>query len=160
MAPAAGWVFCARQASTLGLPSRGFTLLELLLVAALSAVLACIAYPSWSRVWLSAQRAQARQALAMIHAAQLDFRLQHNQWALAMTELNLPRIEPSGRYTLHLEPSGGGWMASAQAVGPQAADSRCAVLEIEVDAHSLHRRAYSVAGPVTDPGQLARCWGE
>jgi type IV pilus assembly protein PilE len=140
--------------------AAGFTLLELLMTLGLSAVLACIAYPAWQGLWLKAQRAQARSALSAIHSAQLGFRLQHNRWAQSLQELNAPAEDPSGRYALSLQADAEGWRSLARALGPQAADTGCSVLELRVTSHTLHRRAHSSAGPLTDAAPIARCWGE
>jgi type IV pilus assembly protein PilE len=48
--------------------SRGFTLIELMIVVAVIAILAAIAYPSYSRYVLRAKRADAKQQL--LQAAQ------------------------------------------------------------------------------------------
>jgi type IV pilus assembly protein PilE len=54
----------ARQATR----SRGFTLIELMIVTAVIAILAAIAYPSYTRYVLRAKRADAKQQL--LQAAQ------------------------------------------------------------------------------------------
>lgn len=60
--------------------TRGFTLIELMVVVAIIAILAAIAYPSYSRYAFRARRADAHNLLMHIAAAQERYYSTHNKY--------------------------------------------------------------------------------
>ena len=69
------------------LKSRGFTLIEIMIVVAIVAVLASIAYASYSSQTQKARRADAKDALLAAAATQERLRLQRNVYSADMTDL-------------------------------------------------------------------------
>ncbi|WP_198971147.1 type IV pilin protein [Xylophilus sp. ASV27] len=61
-------------------PQRGFTLIELMIVAAIVAILASIAYPSYKDSVLKGRRAQARTALMEVLQQEERYMTQNNTY--------------------------------------------------------------------------------
>ena len=61
-------------------PPRGFTLLEAMIVVAVVAILAAIAYPAYRDAVLKGRRAQARAALTELLQQQERYMTQHNTY--------------------------------------------------------------------------------
>jgi len=136
---------------SLGAPLRGFTLVEVAVACALAVVLAGVAWPSWQQHLLRAGRGDAVEALMRLELAQARHRLLHGLYASDLAALHgVPQpLSSQGRYQVVLDASDAeGWRASATAVagGPQAADTACQRLTMEV------RQGFSSVGP------SARCW--
>jgi type IV pilus assembly protein PilE len=140
---------------------RGFTLLELMIAMAITAVLASIAWPGYQGVMHRALRVDARLALLRIQAQQERHYLSHNAYAVSLTAppsvggLGLASISESGNYTLAIEtsPDAQAFLATARATGRQTNDEHCMWLSLN---ETGLRRASS---GVTGSGDPHRCWG-
>jgi len=136
----------------------GMTLLELLIVLVVVGVLASLAVPAYRGHLLRTHRVEAIGALLALAAAQEKFYLQHDRYA-AQAELSpappgglgIAARSNDGRYALAIEGAdAGGFTATAQAIGGQAADTACA--EFRIDAAG-ERSATNGAGSAAP-----RCW--
>lgn len=127
---------------------RGFTLLECVVVALVVAVVSSIAWPSFRRHDLQAGRLDAVQALSRVQAAQEHHRSAHGLYATELSALSGTSAQSlQGRYAIHLAPDGPeGYLARAQALGPQAQDRPCAALTLQV------KQGFARHGPE------ASCW--
>ena len=130
--------------------SGGFTLVEVTIATAVAAVLASIALPSYRGQQMRAGRVDAVAALTRLQAAQEQYRGLHGLYAGQLGPLRgVGPTSPQGRYGVALARVGAeGYRATATALagGPQAADSECAELTLEVV------RGFARTGP------SARCW--
>jgi type IV pilus assembly protein PilE len=121
---------------------RGFTITEVLTALVVIAVLSAIAIPMWHTHLLRVRRAEARDALLALQAAQDRYFGRHARYATAAQltlrspdGLDLAATTPHGLYALTLAtaPDGLGYVATARALenAGQAADERCATFSID-----------------------------
>jgi type IV pilus assembly protein PilE len=117
--------------------SRGFSLIELMIVVAVVAILATLATSNYRSYMLRTNRNEGRIALMQIQAAQEKYFLQNNTYAttmalvvaptnsggLGVTSLTAAGVTPNGYYTISL-PAATATTYTAQAVatGAQAND--------------------------------------
>jgi type IV pilus assembly protein PilE len=142
--------------------TRGFTLTEVLTALVVIAVLAAIAVPTWRTHLLRVRRAEARDALTALQAAQDRYFGQHARYATgaqlsarAPDGLELPPTTAHGLYAITLETyaDGLGYLATARTVANagQQADDRCASFSID---HVAQMSAVDSAGV----DRSADCW--
>jgi type IV pilus assembly protein PilE len=138
-------------------PARGLSLIELMLVAAVIAVLAGVAVPAYRQWLLRAARSDAVTALLRIQLQQERYFLQHQRYAVNDAELQAdPPLglgfgagarSERGHYQLSLASEAPGrYTATAQAAGRQLQDSAaCQALSL----NELGERT---------PAAAAGCW--
>ena len=139
-------------------PSRGFTLLELVIAMAVAAILMTVALPSFADALRRARRAEGTHALLQLQLAQERWRTDHPRYAAALSDIGLPGPTPNGHYQLAIASADdAGFVATATAAGVQAGDARCMVLKLE---HRLGRtlRTSVDSGGVAADDQPNRCW--
>lgn len=137
----------------------GFTLAEILTALVVVAVLTAIAIPMWRAHLLRVQRAEARDALLAVQAAQDHHFGRHARYASQLAAkapegLGLATVTPQGHYQLSLttSPDGLGFLAIARATGKEReADSRCAEFSLD---HVGQMRARDSSGA----DRSADCW--
>jgi type IV pilus assembly protein PilE len=128
----------------------GFTLVELTMAAAVAAVLAAVALPSYRGHQLQAGRLDAVAALTRLQMAQERHRAAHGFYAGQLGALRgVDAVSADGRYTVALALVGAeGYHATAtpRPEGPQAGDRDCPALTLDVV------QGFARTGP------SARCW--
>lgn len=115
--------------------SKGFTLMELMIVVGIVALLATIAYPSYQASVRKARRADGAAALTNIQLAQQKLRSSCRFYAgtlaaadncgatAAGSTIEAPALSPDGRYAITLtNASGTGYTVTATGLGDQAND--------------------------------------
>ncbi len=127
--------------------AHGHTLIELLIVLALIAILAGIAYPDLSAAIRRGHRADARSSLQAIQLAQARYQGSHGHYAERLEELGwtVP-LSDEGYYRLSLDPStdpATGFLAHAR---PRQSDENCPDLRIDAQ------------GPIIDNDADRACW--
>ena len=76
--------------------SRGFSLVELLIVIAIILIIATIALPKLNRARMYAQETAAIQAIKTIHTVQAQYFSQYGRFATSLTELGPPASGQAG----------------------------------------------------------------
>lgn len=114
-------------------PSRGFTLIELMITVAVIGILTAVAYPAYLDQVRKARRAEAQAALLNISARQQQMVLDTRSYAADTTALNVSiPATVQQTYTISLTigtatvPT---FTATATPTGTQAAD-KCGILSI------------------------------
>jgi type IV pilus assembly protein PilE len=117
--------------------SRGFTLIELMIVVLVVAVLASIAVPSYRQYVLRSHRTEAKAALLNVAAAQEKFYLQNNTYTTALTAappagLGIAATTSNGYYNIAIGGANAAtFSVTATATGTQTEDTACASFTID-----------------------------
>ena len=144
--------------------ARGYTLIELAIVAMLVAILAAVSVPAYRNQVLRAHRTEARNALLALATAEEKFHLQCNSYTDALdpagpTTCAPPRlafasVSEHGSYSLDvLAADASTWSASATAAAgsPQFDDTHCRVFRLDAEGA---RSAATADGVAND----SECW--
>ncbi len=110
--------------------SRGFTLLELMIVVAVVAILATIAYPSYQSFVLRSHRAEAIEGLLSAQLRQEEWRVRNGSYTGTMSDIGSPS---STYYTFSASASSSGvptYTLTATASGSQTSDTDCPTLTV------------------------------
>lgn len=143
--------------------AKGFSLIELMIVVAVIAVLASLAYYNYARYAARARRADGREMLMRIAAAQERFYTNTNGYATSTAGitndppagLGLTTTSASGYYTIAAGPGTSGdalsyvLTATAVAGSPQASDD-CGALTLD----NVGNKGWTGSHPPTN----GNCW--
>lgn len=113
--------------------SKGFTLIELMIVVAVVAILAAIALPSYQEQIRKSRRAQARSDLAEIaQGLERSFTVNrgYDKYDLPFTQSPREAAADAGYYKLSLEKTATTYTVTATPENSQTAD-RCKILSID-----------------------------
>jgi type IV pilus assembly protein PilE len=147
-----------------GRPERGVTLIELLVVAAVIAILATVAIPSYRNHLLRAHRTEALAALLALATAQEKFHLVCQRYAAELDPEQEPDCDAArlafatrserGLYSVRITSAdASSWTAESLPMGaPQDADRACQGFSL---ASTGRKRAWDAAG--RDSALV--CWG-
>lgn len=130
--------------------SRGFTLIELMIVVAIVAILAAISYPNYTNYVLRTRRADGKEFLMRIAAAQERYYTNLNRYA-SMGDLGLSTTSEKGYYTVEVALANGDqtYVLTATPQNAQAND-QCANLLLS----NTGAKDWSGAKPPTN----GNCW--
>jgi type IV pilus assembly protein PilE len=138
--------------------TSGLGLIELLVVLAIAALLAGVAYPSYQGAVQQARRTEALTWFARLQLAQARHRGNHPTYG-TLAELGLATLTSGGHYGLSEQPpSAVGYEVVASARGPQVGDARCRHLLLRLEGGDLHLA--SGPDPNVDNAEASnrRCW--
>lgn len=115
---------------------RGLTLVELMVVVAVMAIVASVAYPLYTAQVEKSRRADAKVALQEIALAQERFYTINGEYTAGLSTLQIGTTSEQGYYNLSITLAGADneqFTATAAAVtgGAQAGDSDCAQFTID-----------------------------
>lgn len=133
--------------------TRGWTLIELMVVVAIVGILAAVAYPSYTEYVRKGRRADAVAALGAVQQAQERYRSNHPSYG-TMAEIGAPSTTAHGHYTVAVTgtPTASTYSAVATPIGAQASDSTCTTLNVSMANGNI---VYGKTGS----GTVASCWG-
>lgn len=129
------------------LPTRGFSLIEVMTATAVAVTLAAVALPSFQHQRLKAGRSDATMALLHVQAAQETYRANAGLYATTLQGLGRSPHSPEGLYRLEMTAQAEGYVVTAHSDGRQAADNACPTLFLAV------KRGFASFGPT------GLCWG-
>lgn len=113
---------------------NGFTLVELLITVAIVAILAAVAFPSYTDFVARSNRTEAQRELLRIANLQEQFFVDTRAYTSNMTKLGLgndPFITENGYYSIDAALANGGFVLTATALAPQSTnDSSCLTLSV------------------------------
>lgn len=113
--------------------SRGFTLMEMMIVVVILAILAAIALPSYQKYVLRSHRAEGQALLSEAAARQERYFAQNNSYAGTAAALNMTSyVAGLQYYGLAISNVGAStYTLTATATGSQARDSECLTLTLD-----------------------------
>jgi type IV pilus assembly protein PilE len=105
--------------------SRGFSLIELLVVVGIVAILAAIAYPSYNRYILKSRRSDGMINLVKIQAAYEEYNAQNSVYPASNTlpPATVPPIPATTYYSYTSTTNSTSYTITARAIGNQANDT-------------------------------------
>ena len=137
---------------------RGFTLIESMLVLAITAVLATLSYPSFAEQLRKARRCDAITRLAQVQQVQERWRAEHARYG-SLADVGVASRTADGLYRLSVSDNqAAGYIAMAEALDAQLSDTKCLVLRVTIEGGN----ATLASGPdtgVSNPAAVnQRCW--
>ena len=131
----------------------GFTLIELMMVLAITGILASLALPSYQAHIRQARRLDAQAGLQRIQMEQSRWRAYHDNYTTQLADLGLQSNSPQNHYQLSItEATAEGFTAQAQAVGDQARDLNCQPMQLRL------LNSTSILSSGTFGVDTGRCW--
>lgn len=143
--------------------SRGFTLIELMVVVAVIAIISAIAYPSYQRYMMRAKRSEAEQLMMQVDSRQKQILIEQRAFATAIGAVvtpqgwtctgagTVPGTCANGAYSITFNPAVDNaatppsYTLCATPLGPQASDGYLALA-------STGTRVRATSGSCTAPG--------
>lgn len=124
--------------------TRGFTLIEMMIVIVVIGLLAAVAFPSFMDSIRKGRRSEAFAALSAVQQAQERWRGNNANYTTTLASLNVPTPTASGYYDLTITAPSTGTLANGYIViaegksgTSQASDSQCRKVGVQVTGGNL-----------------------
>jgi type IV pilus assembly protein PilE len=138
--------------------ASGFTLIEAMIAAAISGVLASVAYPSFSAALQKVRRSEAMAAMLQLQQAQERWRSASHRYG-TLAEVGVASAVPGRNYVLSVsDPSATGYVATAEATGAQARDRACRYLLLGIESGNVSYRSGDTSAAVNGEQENRKCW--
>jgi len=138
---------------------RGWTLIETSLAAALAAIVAAIAFPSYEAQIVKTRRADAIGALFRVQMAQERWRANQPRYG-SIDEIGAPARSSGGYYALAVTSSSeNGYEILASAQGRQDRDADCRHLKLAMRGADLVQASGPDVAAANPDALNRRCWG-
>jgi type IV pilus assembly protein PilE len=128
--------------------TRGFTLIEVMIVVVILGILAAIAFPSYQQYVIRGNRTEGMALLNDAAARQERYFSQNNAYASTAIKLGLPAVSANRLYALSVTADSESYKLAATPQGSQARDTTCGKLTL----NSLGERGQDVKGSTSE------CW--
>jgi len=130
--------------------TRGFHLLEVLLVLAIITLLILFAYPRYAAYMIQSRRIDAQVAILELANKMNEYYGQHHSYEHAtLLQLDMSEYSPDHHYRLHIiEANANSYQIEAIPVGAQIKDKQCG--------HYLYNQAGDKG--ITGEGKVDACW--
>lgn len=137
---------------------RGFTLIEALVATSVAGVLSSIAYPSFQGSIQKSRRADALVALVQAQTAQERWRFNQRSYG-SLAQIGVPATTAGGHYTIEVVAADEDrYTLRARAIGGQARDQACRVLQMTVEGVTASRSSGPDEGVANGTADNRRCW--
>jgi len=125
--------------------SKGFTLIELMIVVVIIGILAAIAIPKFSSVSQSAKEAEAPGVLKQMRSLALSYYQQNDAWATSLTNLTGWASPSAKYYTFNIQSSGA--VGEATANSPAGTNAKVATFCIDFNGGTISSKATGATCP-------------
>jgi type IV pilus assembly protein PilE len=134
----------------------GFTLLELMVVLAITGLLGAIALPAYQSHLRKSRRIDAQASLQRIQLEQIRWRSLHDSYTTQLSDLGWTQnLSAQAYYQLSIpEANYDGFLTVATALGDQAKDGDCALMQLRL----ANSASLSLTSGAQAQSDAARCW--
>lgn len=147
-----------RKATASRRASRGFTLVELMIVVSVIGVLSSVAYPAFTDQVQRVRRTDAVIAMMQVQLAQERWRSNSTAYG-SLTQIGVAARSIAGHYTLQLSNNtANGYEVVASAAGSQARDTTCAHLKLDMQGANPVYTSGPDASTTNPIDTNRRCW--